>query len=132
MTELAKTGLAKRPRGRPKGSEIDDSGVLVQIADLLAEGRAQNVAAAVRLLAGHDPSLIRRLQRKFLRDRDTLLAAARSRVEQFALQEGLRQDQILRATEPLKWRQEHDAETQLLNAVNLDRQDSLRKSFTRH
>ena len=131
MTELAKTELAKRPRGRPKGSEIDDSGVLVQIADLLAEGRAQNVAAAVRILAGHDPSLIRRLQRKFLRDRDTLLAAARSRAEQFALQEGLRQDQMLRATDPQRWRQEHDAEVQLLNAVNLERQDSLRKSFAR-
>ena len=126
------TDTAKRPRGRPKGSEIDDYGALVQIADLLAEGRARNVAAAVRLLVGHDPSLIRRLQRKFRRDRDALLAAARSRLEELALQEGLRQDQIFRATDPLKWRQEHDATAQLMNAVNLERQESLRKSFARN
>ena len=126
------TSTAKRPRGRPKGSEINDTGALIQIADLLADGRASNVAAAVRLLAGHDPSLIRRLQRKFRRDRDALMAAARSRAEQFALQEGVRQDQIQRATDPLKWRQEHDVEAQLLNAINLERQDSLKKSFARN
>ena len=126
------TDAARRPRGRPKGSEIDDHGVLVQIADILVEGRAPNVAAAVRHLFGHDPSLIRRLQRKFRRDRDALLTAARSRAEEFALQEGVRQDQILRATEPLKWRQEHDVAAQLMNAVNLERQDSLKKSFTRN
>lgn len=126
------TRTERRPRGRPKGSEIDDQATLVQIADLLADGRARNVAAAVRLLAGHDPSLIRRLQRKFRRDRDALLVAARSRAEQFALQEGLRQDQILRTSDPLKWRQEHDVEAQLMNAVNLERQDSLKKSFTRN
>ena len=125
------TDYARRPRGRPKGSEIDDQPALAQIADLLAEVHAQNVAAAVRKLAGHDPSLIRRLQRKFRREREALMAAARSRAEQLALQEGLRQDQILRATDPQKWRREHDATVQLINAVDLERQDSLKKSFAR-
>ena len=42
------TDIQTRPRGRPRGSGIDDNGSLVQIADFLVEGRAQNVAAAVR------------------------------------------------------------------------------------
>ncbi len=111
------TDTPRRHRGRPKGSEIDDGRALFQIADLLIEGRAHNVAAAVRLLAGHDPSLIRRLQRKFRRDRDTLLPAARAKAEQLALQEGIRQDQILRATQPMSWRHEHNVTTQLMDAV---------------
>ena len=126
------TDTIKRRRGRPKGSEIDDGHQLAQIADILVEGRARNVAAAVRLLAGPDPSLIRRMQRKFRREREALLAAARSRAEQFALQEGVRQDQMLRATQPAKWRHEHDIDAQLLNALSLDRQESLKKSFARN
>lgn len=121
----------RRHRGRPKGSEIDDGKALGQIADTLVEGRAGNVAAAVRLLAGHDPSLIRRLQRKFRRDRETLLVAAYAKAEQLALQEGVRQDQILRATRPLNWRHEHDTTMQLMDAVNLDRQETLKKAFSR-
>ena len=66
----------RRPRGRPKGSEIDDGAMLAQIADLLVQDRARNVAAAVRLLARHDPSLIRRLQRKYRRDSGPLMVAA--------------------------------------------------------
>ena len=125
------TDTLRRHRGRPKGSEIDDARALSQIADILVEGRARNVAAAVRLLAGHDPSLIRRLQRKFRRDREALLVEARAKAEQLALQEGIRQDQILRTTQPLNWRHEHDATTQLMDAVNLERQETLKKSFTR-
>ena len=90
------------------------------------------MAAAVRLLAGNDPSLIRRMQRKFRREREKLLAAARTKAERFALQEGIREGQILRATQPLSWRQKHDATTQLIEAVNLERQETLRKAFTRN
>jgi hypothetical protein len=125
------TDTPRRDRGRPKGSEIDDGKALSQIADILVEGRAHNVAASVRLLAGHDPSLIRRLQRKFRRDRERLLMAARDKADQLALQEGVREDQIQRATQPLSWRHEHDATTQLMDAVNLERQETLKKAFVR-
>ena len=125
------THTSQRRRGRPKGSELDDRQALLRIAEFLIEGRAQNVAAAVRLLAGHDPSLIRRLQRKFRRDREALMAAAHAQAAQLALQDGVRQDQFLRATQPLTWRHEHDADTQLLDALALDRQETLKKSFDR-
>lgn len=125
------TDNLRRQRGRPKGSEIDDGQALSRIADFLVEGRVRNVAAAVRLLAGNDPSLIRRLQRKFRRDREQLLVAARKKAELLALQEGIREGQILRATQPLSWRHEHDATTQLIEAVNLERQETLKKAFTR-
>ncbi len=125
------TDTLRRHRGRPKGSEIDDGKALSRIADILVEGRAHNVAAAVRLLAGHDPSLIRRLQRKFRRDREALLVAARTKAGQLALQEGIRQDQLLRATQPLTWRHEHDATTQLMDALILERQETLKKAFPR-
>ena len=121
----------RRRRGRPLGSEIDDSRALSQVADLLVEGRAHNVAAAVRLLTGHEPSLIRRLQRKFRLDREALLATARSKAEQFALQEGVRQDHILRATQPQKWRHEHDPALQLMEALNAERQEKLKRAFGR-
>lgn len=125
------THTPQRQRGRPKGSEIDDGQALIRVAEFLIEGRAQNVAAAVRLLAGHDPSLIRRLQRKFRRDREALMAAAHAQAADMALQDGARQDQFLRATQPLTWRHEHDADTQLLDALALDRQETLKKSFAR-
>ena len=125
------TETLPRRRGRPKGSEIDDGAALSRIADRLIEGHARNVAAAVRLQAGHDPSLIRRLQRKFRRDREALLSAARARAERLAIEDGIRQNQILKATQPLHWRQDHDAYTQLLDAANLDRQDTLKRAFER-
>ena len=122
---------SQRSRGRPQGSGIDDDRALSQIADFLVEGRARNVAAAVRILAGHDPSLIRRLQRKFRLERDALLAAARSKAEQVALQEGVRQDHILRATQAQKWRHEHDPALQLMDALDRERQETLRRVFGR-
>ncbi len=125
------TDTLRRRRGRPKGSEIEDGRALSRIADLLVEGRARNIAAAVRILAGHDPSLIRRLQRKFLRDREALMATARATAARMALQEGIRQDQILRTTQPLNWRHTHDATTRLMDAVNLERQEKLKKAFAR-
>ncbi|MDJ0896383.1 MAG: hypothetical protein QNJ92_14660 [Alphaproteobacteria bacterium] len=121
------TDRPRRQRGRPKGSEIDDGRALLQIAESLIEGRAQNVAAAVRLIAGHDPSLIRRLQRKFRRDAEAVMAAARANAERLALEDGIRHEQLLRATQPLRWRHEHDATTQLLDALNLERQEALKK-----
>ncbi len=121
----------QRGRGRPLGSGIDDGRALSQVADLLVEGRAHNVAAAVRILVGHDPSPIRRLQRKFRPQREALLAAARSRAEEFALQEGVRQDHILRATQAQRWRHEHDPALQLMDALDRERQETLKKSFGR-
>ena len=121
----------QRGRGRPLGSGIDDTRALSRIADLLVEGRAHNVAAAVRILVGHDPSRIRRLQRKFRPERDALLAAARSRAEQIALQEGVRQDHILRATQAQRWRHEHDPALQLMDALDRERREALKKSFGR-
>jgi len=118
-------------RGRPLGSGIDDDRALSQIADLLFEGRAHNVAAAVRILAGHDPSQIRRLQRKFRLERDVLLAAARSKAEQVALQEGVRQDHILRATQAQRWRHEHDPALRLMDALDRERQETLKRAFGR-
>jgi len=125
------TETLRRLRGRPKGSEIDDRKVLYQIADLLVEGHCKTVAAAVRIVSGDDTSLIRRLQRKFRRDRAVLISAARKRAEETALKEGVRQDQIRRTTQPLHWRHEHDAEVQVLDALTLERQEMLRKIFRR-
>ncbi len=121
----------RRGRGRPLGSGIDDGRALSQIADLLVEGRAHNVAAAVRILVGHDPRRIRRLQRKFRPQREALLAAARSKAEQIALQEGVRQDYLLRATQAQRWRHEHDPALQLMDALDRERQETLKKSFGR-
>jgi len=125
------TDAKTRHRGRPKGSEIDDRKVLCQIADLLIEERAKSVAAAARMIAGDDPSLTRRLQRKFRRDRIGLVSAARERAEQTALQDGIRQGQFLRATQPLHWRREHDAAVQVMDALTLERQEMLKKIFRR-
>ena len=66
----------KRPRGRPKGSCLDDSATLSRIADLLASGAETSKTAAIRRLAGPDPSILRRLQRKFKDDQPALMNAA--------------------------------------------------------
>lgn len=120
-----------RRRGRPEGTEIDDHAALEQIADCLVERRARNIAAAVRIFATDDPSLIRRLQRKFNSDRKALLRAARLRAETMALREGEREVQIQRATQPADWRHGHDAVTQLMEAVSLERSEVLKKTFAR-
>ena len=125
------TDTPRHRRGRPKGSGIDDGTLLERIADLLVEGRARNVAAAVRHIAGHDPSLIRRLQRKFRLDCAALLSAARTRAEQVALREGFRQNQILRTTRPLSWRHAHDTSTQILTALTREREEALKRMFAR-
>ena len=125
------TNTPQNRRGRPKGSEIDDGKALVQIADFLVEGRAGNVAAAVRLLAGHDPSLIRRLQRKFRRDREALLAAARSKAARLARERETWMDEIQRVTKPLDWHQEHDPAMRAMHALDREQQERLTKAFRR-
>ena len=121
------TNIPKRPRGRPKGSEIDDGVLLSQIADLLVESEAQNVAAAVRRIAGHDPSLIRRLQRKFKRDRSTLLAQAHAKAAQASAERETWIDEIQRVTRPLDWRQTKDPTMRVLDALERERQERLAK-----
>jgi len=120
-----------RPRGRPKGSEIDDRLVLARMADLIVQGEVENVAAAVRRVAGHDPSLIRRLQRKFRRDRETLLAEAHQRAEQQAEAQQVWGEALQQATHPLDWHQERDPAMRMLDAVSSEQQERLKKVFRR-
>ena len=70
-----------RRRGRPRGSGIPDQPTLERMADLLVRGGARNKTEAIRRLAGVDPSLIRRLQRKFKDDEWRLMADARARAK---------------------------------------------------
>jgi len=125
------TDTSTNRRGRPKGSEIDDGEALAWIAELLVQGQAGTVAAAVRRFAGHDPSLIRRLQRKFRRDRDALLAAARKRIEQAALDQQTWASEIQRVTRPHDWRVEHDPTLRTMDALRLERHERLTKSLHR-
>lgn len=64
----------KARRGRPKGSEIDDSGQLRAIAALMRDDPDLKPTTAIRSLGISDPSTIRRLRDKFNSRRDTLLA----------------------------------------------------------
>ena len=66
----------KRPRGRPKGSCLDDAATLSRIADLLVSGEKSSKTAAIRRIAGPDPSVVRRLQRKFRDAQPALMNAA--------------------------------------------------------
>ena len=66
----------KRPRGRPVGSCLDDAATLARIADLLVSGEKSSKTAAIRRVAGPDPSGVRRLQRKFRDDQPALMNAA--------------------------------------------------------
>ena len=122
---------ARSRRGRPKGSELDDRKLLSRIAGLLVQGRAGNVAAAVRQIAGHDPSLIRRLQRKFRRNREALLAEARRTAERLALERQVWLDEIQRVTKPLDWRRENDPFLRMMDALNLEQQERLAKTFSK-
>lgn len=55
----------KTRRGRPKGSGIDDSAPLLQIAALMAEDPDLKPTTAIRRLGISEPSTIRRLRDKF-------------------------------------------------------------------
>jgi hypothetical protein len=63
--------------GRPKGSGLDDSLQLKNMAALLAANPALKPTTAIRSLGVEDPSVIRRLRDKFRMDQARLLADAR-------------------------------------------------------
>jgi len=69
-----------QPRyGRPRGTGLDDSRRLEDIAALLAANPALKPTTAIRSLGVEDPSVIRRLRDKFRMDQTRLLANARHR-----------------------------------------------------
>ena len=73
------TPETKRSRGRPIGSGIDDTATLARIADLVVGPRGCGRTEAIRHVAGPDPSIVRRLQRKLKDDEAGLMAAATAR-----------------------------------------------------
>ncbi len=64
----------KARRGRPKGSEIDDSGQLRAIAKLISEDPELKPTTAIRSMGISDPSTIRRLRDKYNERREQLEA----------------------------------------------------------
>lgn len=75
-----------REEGRPVGTGIDDRACLTRMADLMAAGEAQSVLAAAKTVAADHPgqsveSTIDRLERKFRKEKEALLQAARQRRE---------------------------------------------------
>lgn len=64
----------KARRGRPKGSEIDDSGQLRAIAKLISEDPELKPTTAIRSMGISDPSTIRRLRDKYNQRREELEA----------------------------------------------------------
>ena len=64
---------ANARRGRPKGTGIDDSATLREIASLLAADPDLKPTTAIKSLGFSDPSAIRRLRDKFNVDRDRLM-----------------------------------------------------------
>lgn len=54
----------RRPRGRPKGTGIDDRASLTQIVALMRSDAALRATTAIRLAGVTDPSVIRRLRDK--------------------------------------------------------------------
>lgn len=63
----------KSRRGRPKGSGIDDSRLLREIAAMLSEDPELRPTTAIRNMGISDPSTIRRLRDKFKRRKETLI-----------------------------------------------------------
>ncbi len=70
---------ARNRRGRPRGTGLPDRSTLERMADLLVDGAVATKTEAIRQLAGDDPSVIRRLQRKFRDCEAQLIEAARIR-----------------------------------------------------
>lgn len=60
-------------RGRPKGSGIDDSHYLREIAAMIADDPDLKPTTAIKKIGIHDPSSIRRLRDKFTAERENLL-----------------------------------------------------------
>lgn len=78
---------AKRRRGRPPGSGIDDSKDLRAVADLLlAEPKLKPTTAMKRVVYGIGDNQLRRLQDKWKVGKDCLLAEARERAREHARQ----------------------------------------------
>jgi hypothetical protein len=67
-----------RPRGRPKGSGINDRPRLRDIAALIASQPQIKPTTAIKMLGEHDPSVIRRLRDKFYTMQGELMAEVRS------------------------------------------------------
>ena len=61
-------------RGRPKGTGIDDSSRLRQIAALIAENPELRPTTAIKNIGIFDPSIIRRLRDKFNSNKEQLLS----------------------------------------------------------
>jgi hypothetical protein len=78
---------AKRPRGRPRGTGKDDTTYLQQVAGLLVRDptlkptTAMKRVMASRSWAETEPTLIRRWQSKWQRDRANFLAAEQERIK---------------------------------------------------
>lgn len=64
-------------RGRPKGSGIDDTLMLEDVASLIAAHPGMKPTTAIKALGVQDPSTIRRLRDKFKTIRPDVIAASR-------------------------------------------------------
>ncbi len=82
-------------RGRPKGSGIDDSATLREIANAISADKELKPTTAIRRLGISDPSTIRRLRDKFMRNREILLAEIKTKK---AHKSTLRQKKVSRRT----------------------------------
>lgn len=63
----------KPRRGRPKGTGIDDSSRLREIAALMVDDPELKATTAIKKIGISDPSVIRRLRDKFNSEKDNLL-----------------------------------------------------------
>lgn len=69
--------VERRPRGRPKGSGIDDRAKLREMAALIAAQPHLKPTTAIKVLGENDPSVIRRLRDKFHALQHELMAEIR-------------------------------------------------------
>lgn len=69
--------VERRPRGRPKGSGIDDRAKLREMAALIAAQPHLKPTTAIKVLGESDPSVIRRLRDKFHALQHELMAEIR-------------------------------------------------------
>lgn len=70
---------AKRQRGRPKGTGINDRDTLMRIAEIVAANPSLKPTTAIKQAGITNPSTIRRLRDKFSEQGDQLIAEARAR-----------------------------------------------------
>lgn len=70
---------AKRQRGRPKGTGINDRDTLLRIAEIVAANPSLKPTTAIKQAGITNPSTIRRLRDKFSEQGDQLIAEARTR-----------------------------------------------------